>query len=297
MTVNNRFWAISFFILGLVILVLMVSGLSGLEFREGTPFFISSEEQAKIANKSNFNLWSQAKLWDYFGQFVFWILLPISMIYFIISKEVRRIAIRRAAILGTIMYAYLILVRQLGLNAEEKLIDIDSAAEVDFTQDNFMEAVFQPEITQWMQWLANFLFVLLVAFLVWRIIRGWKSRKTTLDHLAVEASEAIQDLQSGADLKDTILNCYLEMSNALQSQRGIQRKTAMTPREFEIELERSGLPQEQIRRLTRLFEMVRYGNLSLGQEEQAEAITCLQAIVDASKDLPDRQEDRSLHES
>jgi hypothetical protein len=55
----------------------------------------------------------------------------------------------------------------------------------------------------------------------------------------------------------------------------------MTPREFERELVRAGLPALPVERLTRLFEHVRYGVHAPGPEEQHEAISSLEAIVTA----------------
>jgi hypothetical protein len=55
----------------------------------------------------------------------------------------------------------------------------------------------------------------------------------------------------------------------------------MTPREFEQYLSQSGLRDEHIQQLTHLFESVRYGARVPGQREEAEAITCLTAIVQA----------------
>jgi hypothetical protein len=42
-----------------------------------------------------------------------------------------------------------------------------------------------------------------------------------------------------------------------------------------------GLPKNQVDRLIRLFEDVRYGDKKLGVEDDLEAIACLEAIVDA----------------
>ena len=55
----------------------------------------------------------------------------------------------------------------------------------------------------------------------------------------------------------------------------------MTPREFEQYLAKSGLRTEDIQRLTRLFESVRYGDKSPGKREEKEAVDCLNAIVRA----------------
>ncbi|OGF54139.1 MAG: hypothetical protein A2Z21_07130 [Candidatus Fraserbacteria bacterium RBG_16_55_9] len=78
------------------------------------------------------------------------------------------------------------------------------------------------------------------------------------------------------------MRCYHEMSRILSEHRGIRRKRAMTPREFERHLEQVGLRSEHIRKLTRLFEEVRYGaNKKSGEQEEREAVVCLEAIARA----------------
>jgi hypothetical protein len=76
------------------------------------------------------------------------------------------------------------------------------------------------------------------------------------------------------------MRCYYEMSRVLRQQRGIRRHQAMTPREFATFLEEAGLPTEAVRRLTELFEQVRYGAKSPGRDEGAQALACLETIVE-----------------
>jgi hypothetical protein len=97
--------------------------------------------------------------------------------------------------------------------------------------------------------------------------------------LALEAQRAIETLQAGSGLKDTVLRCYQEMSQVLQEQRNIQRQKAMTPREFEKHLAEIGLRDKHIRQLTRLFEGVRYGDNVSSERDKREAMDCLRAIV------------------
>jgi hypothetical protein len=88
-------------------------------------------------------------------------------------------------------------------------------------------------------------------------------------------------LQTGADVQDTVIRCYLEMSRVLAEQRGLRRAEAATPREFELQLKEAGLPEAQLEQLTRLFEAVRYGAKVAGERQQRQAVDCLAGIVKA----------------
>jgi hypothetical protein len=139
----------------------------------------------------------------------------------------------------------------------------------------------------WMIWglaliLALFVATALVAG-AWFIWRYTHPPVGPLGQLAQEAQTALDALRAGADPKDTVLRCYLEMSRVLRRQRGIVRQQAMTPREFEGLLEKAGLPNQQVRQLTRLFESVRYGARMPEGYEERQAIDCLAAIVTACR--------------
>ncbi|MBN1660359.1 MAG: DUF4129 domain-containing protein [Anaerolineae bacterium] len=109
--------------------------------------------------------------------------------------------------------------------------------------------------------------------------------------LAGKAQRALDALHAGADVRDTVMRCYFEMGRVLDEHYGLVRQEAMTPREFERLLAGVGtrwvLPRAQVERLTRLFEMVRYGSHPATGTQEQEAIACLTAI--AATLGPDRQ--------
>jgi hypothetical protein len=94
------------------------------------------------------------------------------------------------------------------------------------------------------------------------------------------------------ELQNAIVACYARMSQAFQDEQGIERGTAMTAREFEDSLARRGVPQEPVRRLTRLFESARYGHTSPQPSEEQEAVDCLTSIV-----VYCRRQSEAAHES
>ena len=126
------------------------------------------------------------------------------------------------------------------------------------------------------------LLVIIAGLAVWFFLRR-RQAEQPLKRIAVEAQTALDALQSGGDLKNIVIRCYFEMSRVIREQRGIQRDKAMTPREFEMELERRGLPREPVQKLTRVFEEVRYGTKEPGEREKFLATISLSEIVEACR--------------
>jgi hypothetical protein len=136
----------------------------------------------------------------------------------------------------------------------------------------------------WLLWGTIVSLALIVALVMvgaGRFLFRYRTRQPPpLAELATQAEEAAEAIRAGVDLQDTVILCYYRMSQTLQEQRGIWRETAMTPREFETYLARSGLPGEPVQRLTRLFEKVRYGAKAVGAEDKSQALSSLGAIVE-----------------
>lgn len=116
--------------------------------------------------------------------------------------------------------------------------------------------------------LVGILIFILRTFRQWQVSRALKQ----------EVESALQDVYDGADLRNVILRCYMQMMNILKLEHGIERDEALTPREFERLLEASGIPDEPIRLLTNLFERVRYGSKPITEKDEQDAITSLTAI-------------------
>jgi hypothetical protein len=74
------------------------------------------------------------------------------------------------------------------------------------------------------------------------------------------------------------------MTDVLQQKRGLKRRIYITPSEFAVVLEKIGLPADAVRRLTALFERVRYGGKHSTRKDIDEAIACLSEIVEACQE-------------
>lgn len=280
LTRSGRVWALVFVLIALIALILLSSGLSELEFSYGEPFSIPREAEAEgggLELPTFRGGYVRIILYIFAG---LQILLPLALIYFLISPEARRRVIRTLFSLLWIVALYFLI--RSGVNTfsppettPPNALPLGEALSTDVE--------FTYSAPQWLVTMVTIGLAISIATLVVGIafyIRRRFQRKTSpLEQLAQEAQEAIDAIQAGADLKNTVIRCYHEMSLILLEQRGLKRAAAMTPREFERELEDSGLPSEQVRVLTRLFEMVRYGTKVPDEEEEILAIESLSAIV------------------
>jgi len=141
-----------------------------------------------------------------------------------------------------------------------------------------------PHVTPVFSYLVSFLCALAWIAVMWAIYQGWKrytamTSRQPLTEIATIARSSLNDLSSGRDTSDVIINCYLRMSDVVADKRKLQREIAMTPQEFAVRLERAGLPADAVRRLTGLFEMVRYGDRKSAPRDVTEAVSCLNAIL------------------
>jgi len=116
---------------------------------------------------------------------------------------------------------------------------------------------------------------------LWVIFRP--TGRGTSDEISLQAVWALQALKKGLDPKNVIVQCYWQMAQVLQEEQGIERKMAMTVREFERLLEDRGMPSLPVHQLTQLFESVRYGHREVSAEEERRAIDALTAIVEYSQ--------------
>ena len=216
-------------------------------------------------------------------------LLPFAIIYYVVSPGARKRLLRDLiAVLIVCLPLYL-----LWSARPEVLESVESPPLLEGAPNGLPpapELTFTPEPRQWLTLAAIVTLALLLAAIMvavgWVMVRRWRRPPASLDQLGRRAQRAIDAIDAGADLRDTITRCYFEMMQVLKEERGIQRQQAMTPREFELQLEQMGVPTTQVRRLTRLFEEVRYGDKQLGSQEERQAVIALTSIVRFSRGGP-----------
>ena len=143
-----------------------------------------------------------------------------------------------------------------------------------------------PRVTPALVWLVSLGLaglVLVAGAILVLALRFSRSRTPSqLELIADSAVTALQDLERGEDVRGAIMRCYLAMLSAA-SERGVDRPGYLTPAEFVQRLVQVGLPPEAVERLTRLFEAVRYSAQPPTPGMEAEAVDCLQLVVQAAR--------------
>jgi len=267
-------------------MLLLAVSLPGLNLLPGKPF--SLEEALPYAPMASGASASGAILLIAMRVIMFlaWLLFPITLIYLIVSPDARKRFFKLLMrvlpfVLAFILIAYAF--RNLARPAQDN--QPGGGLQPPGASTPLPPSVFVPTPPYWLVLAVSLILALLitvlVATLLWFLLRRGQPPDMTLADIATETQSALDTLQAGGDIKDTVMRCYCEMSQVLYKKRAIQRGKDMTPREFERLLTEKGLPGEPIQRLTRLFEEVRYGSKAAGNLEKHQAIQCLSAIVDA----------------
>ncbi|HUX77242.1 MAG TPA: DUF4129 domain-containing protein [Anaerolineae bacterium] len=267
--------------IAVVAIVLLSAGISGLELLPGRPFSLEGAEfEAQGLGPS-----PAVEVIFTLGRVLFvlaWLLLPAAIIYLIKSPEFRKRVLKSLLsmlLFFAIVYLFMRARSDLGRGGEIQFPGVLSPPE---PLSPAPTAEFVADPSRWLVLAASLaLAVLLVASLVGVARFFWRRRRRPVGPLGRLARDALQALEAGADLKNTVIRCYFEMARVLDEQRGIRRQQSMTPREFERRLEEEGLPGQPVRQLTRLFEEVRYGTRVPGEREERQAIASLRAIVEA----------------
>jgi hypothetical protein len=291
---SSKLWWLFLLSITILALIFLSTGLSRSTLQRSQPFpvwIFNNLEPGEVPPdevRSGEVPTLPVSLWYRLGFFILIGLLTLWIITLILHPEARkRMLIRMIGYLTLLLIISFVYSK---LNPPE-LVNQNGGDDVEigpggiFTQE---EPPVMPTLVadppQWLVVTITLAFIILILGVIWFVWQR-RPRRTTLESpkqlLALEARRAIETLQAGSDLKDTVLRCYQEMSQVLKEQRGIQRQKGMTPREFEKHLVEIGLRDEHIRRLTRLFEGVRYGDNVSSERDKREALDCLRAIVRA----------------
>jgi hypothetical protein len=271
-------------IVAILVMILLATGLHDVQFQPGRSLQQDETESIETTFESTVQEIVDIPFWK---QALFWILLIslIALVASMLSPEMRRWLIRTmiGVVSTVLMFFYLAREGTLSIfNFAAGMGNDAGAASADLPP---IAPFSPPQIPPWATYLISIGVVLALLFLTWSLSRWWKRltrlkpAPNSLDALAAIARSSLDDLQAGRDWDDVIVGCYARMNEAVSRRRGLFRTQAMTPAEFARRLEQAGLPGDAVRRLTRLFEAVRYGGRVSSQREINEAVSCLTAIL------------------
>jgi hypothetical protein len=267
-------------VLALGALTVLAISLNEVPFREGQHFGRQTAKTVEFFPEDYGQVWVEAPIWK---QIIVWGLvgLLVVLIAMLLSPEMRRRLLRILIRVAVTAWALYFLIKRgiIGPN-------LFGGGEAPPGQDTVVPipAFEPPQVSPTFSYLISFAIALLWLLIIWILYRGWKryvslNTKKPLDEIAKIARSSLNDLTSGRNSSDVIINCYLRMSDVVSSTRHLYRNTAMTPHEFALHLEQAGLPGDAVTRLTRLFEGVRYGNRKSGPQDINEAVSCLKTIL------------------
>jgi hypothetical protein len=281
-------WILGLLAGAILVIFLLAIGLTGLKMNPGMLFGLGGRPATTFAAGDSSG-WGW--LVDVFRVVLALalIIFPFYLIYMLINPKRRRQLIRDVIIFALILFFFDQLRR-----ISENLSNRDPSFEGVGPNSDLPPA---PQITPLTDFVANpppwlvtlvIITVVIVIALILFLIFWFTLRKRSNDADAItiveqQAQDALQSINAGGDLRDTIIQCYRSMVQAVKNERGIHRELSVTPREFVKILTGKGLPPGPVRDLTRLFEDVRYGNVQGGMRQQIEAVSCLEEIVEACK--------------
>jgi len=282
---KRKHWLLLRFLLAMFALFALASGLHAVHFRPGRSLRIEPLAATQIVLSGVVQQILEIPLWK---EILFLGMLVICMVLcmLLLSPEARKRLILQlirfglaVAIILFLIKNHLILLPSLNFNfASQGGLPLGSTPSLDFIP-------FQaPAMPLWMNYLVSFGVTLAFMTLMWIAYRFWirflpRRFSRPLDQVAAIAQSSLDDLVSGRQWEDVIIQSYIRMNHAVAATRGLQRAEAATPREFAARLEDAGLPADPVQRLTRLFESARYGARTSSRIEMDEAIGCLKSIL------------------
>jgi hypothetical protein len=280
---ENKRLVLSFAVLALGALTVLAISLNEVPFREGQRFVREAAELPPAPIPLVQPTVGEIPLWQQLIALTLIILL-IVLIGLLLSPETRKrmfLLLIRGAVMALGIY---FLLKNYG---DRILPNFQGTAENLASDESAVPMpIFQPPpVSPMLSYLISFAVALILLAVIWMVYRGWQSRygglrkSKPLDEIAKIARSSLNDLSSGRNSSDVIINCYLRMSDVVSSKRRVQREIAMTPQEFAVRLEQAGLPGDAVTRLTRLFEGVRYGDRRSGPRDVNEAVSCLKTIL------------------
>ncbi len=278
---ENRWWALVLGILGLAALFLLAASLNGLDFKPAV-HYVSPDNERTLPGEFIWRL-KQITLIQQLMLILLAVFL-LGILLLLMTPEGRKRLLKTILRLALTLWLVSWVIRKSHNTALPASTEAGSLQGFDLEQPaEGVIASFTPPVisTWWILLTGTILFLALLGFGYWAWRRSRSQQSSLPRELAHIARLALDEIHAGESFDDTVIRCYVRMSKAVSTQRGLGRPQAMTPSEFAARLEQAGLPAEPVQRLTRLFEKVRYGGLRSTPTEAEEAVACLRDILHA----------------
>lgn len=277
------------YLLGVIALTLLAAALDELTFKPAQPINLFQSAGADAPSAMGGDAIISIPFWKQIG-LVLTLILIAALIISLLSPEGRKrltfALLRSAAIILTV--AYVIqknpdLLQRLMPQFEVPNMTVDPALS---GTGALPPPVFDPpQVPGFLSFAITFALMLFFAGTAWAGY-AWLRRQNELldtpnpfENIKKAARVSLGELSAPGASGDAIIRCYENMSKAVDQRRGLHRGYSMTAAEFAERLKNSGLPEEPVTRLTRLFESARYGARQATQREIDEAVLCLTSIL------------------
>ena len=282
-TQREKYQAVILAAAGLLGIVLLAAALGNFTF--ATPYQLLREERTDASGLISYTVLLRMVV-------IFLLLVPLRSLLLVRSAKYRRWMLVFLLIIFGVVYA-IVAARPVELPPEPEAVS-GSVAETMTPEEQGTPQPTRlpppdpgtPRVTPALVWLVSLGLaglVLVVGVILVLFLRFSRSRTPSqLELIAASAAAALQDLEQGEDVHSAIMRCYLAMLSAA-SERGLDRPGYLTPTEFIQRLVQVGLPAGAVERLTRLFEAVRYSSQPPTLVMEAEAVECLQLVVQAAR--------------
>ena len=284
----DKRWVLALLVGAVLVVFFLAIGLTGLKLNPGLLISFSARPQNSFVTDE---LRGFGWLVDIFRIILALaiVLFPIYLVYMLVNPKRRKQLIRELLIFGVILFVFdrLRAFSENMSNPENPLQAGANPSDLPPPADTVPLADFVNNPPAWLVILIVVFVVIIIAAIIfgifWFVLRKRDHNEDSITRVAQEAEDALLSIQAGGNLRDTIIQCYRSMVQAVKTERGINRETNVTPREFVSILTSKGLPAGPVKDLTRIFEDVRYGNLAGGMRQQIEAVSCLEEIVEACR--------------
>jgi hypothetical protein len=276
----SRTWILIVGAVAIFALVMLSAGLTDVRFGQPGEF---SFEPRKPTPLVPLTTPSQPNVWLVRLIVIVTLLATVGLVIALFDKRARRLFLK------FLLYAALFLIISYILPSHQQqpaptATAVPAAASGELLQGPPATPYTDPEISPLVAYFAALLLVLIgmgAAWYLWNR-RTASAKSSVLQGIRRIAEYTRDELSSGLDWRDAVIRCYVQMTEAVASEKGLVRRPSMTAEEFAGRLTQAGLPMGSVHRLTQLFESARYGGKRSSQTDVDEARACLNEIVAAS---------------